>query len=66
MEHLVKQAQSLVDEIKEIANDLFEYNPGISSKNRMPLENIQQAVGSFTRNCTGLYADIGKKIKEGK
>lgn len=66
MEHLVKQAQDLVDEAKEIATNLFEYNPGILNKNKMPLRNIQQSVASLMRECGGLFASIGKKIKEGK
>ena len=63
MKELSEQADQIVRGAKEIAVELFAYNPG-SGQKKVSLDHIQHDVATLTRDLTGLYADIGKKIKE--
>lgn len=62
MKKLHEQADTLVKDLQIIADNLAEYNPGLCKK-MVPLEVIQCDISALTRELTGLYVDIGKKIK---
>ena len=63
MKKLFEQADQLAKELRIIANNLSEYNPGLC-KDKTPLPVIQYDVASLARELAGLHAEIGEKIKE--
>lgn len=65
MRELYEQTNLFIKDVEKIAANLFAYNPG-SGQKKVPLENIQHDVATLTKDLTGLYADIGKIIREEK
>ena len=65
MKKLYEQTNILVTELQMIADAISEYNPGLR-KDKTPLSVIQHDLACFGREITGLYAEIGKKVREGE
>ena len=68
MKKLYEQAHQLTKDMEEIATNVFAYNPSITKlrQGKVLLETIQYDVATLTRGLAGLYAELGKKIKEDK
>lgn len=64
MKRIAEQANNLVKELQMIADNLLEYNPGRSCKDKTPLGVIQYDLACLGRELTWLYAEIGRKIKD--
>jgi len=66
MRELYEQAHQLVEDVENIAANLFALNPGLKNlkQGKILCETIQYDVATLMRNLSGLYADLGKEIKE--
>ena len=63
MKRIAEQANNLAKELQTIADSLADYNPGLC-KEKTPLDVIQYDLACLGREITGLYAEIGKRIKK--
>lgn len=63
MKKLYEQADGLAKELRIIAGNLNEYNPG-SCKRKVPLRVVQHNIASLMRELSVLYTDIGEKVKD--
>jgi len=66
MKELYEQAHGFIKDIENIAANIFAYNPSIRQlkQGKILCETIQYDIATLTRNLSGLYADLGNKIKE--
>ncbi len=63
MKAIAEQAAQLVTEAQMIADNLADYNPGLS-KDKVPLEILQYDLACLGKDLTWLYSEIGKEVKD--
>jgi hypothetical protein len=63
MKKLYLTSVALVEDAQRLADNLAEYNPGLS-KEKVPLENIQYDLACLGEDLIRLYSKIERKIKK--